>query len=112
MSVGTSIVFPFLYLEKERAQRDTNLSSIQRPYSSGNAGSAFAIEPATTSMGGKTAFNPRAINGVAVPRLPDKAIPPIPRSIAPKQRAVLIAFYNTIGIPRYLSMKDSLINHY
>ncbi|GLT94228.1 hypothetical protein SLE2022_119800 [Rubroshorea leprosula] len=50
-------------------------------HSSGQDGSAFAIEPTTTSMGGKIACNPRAITVLVVPRLPDIAIPPISRSI-------------------------------
>lgn len=60
-------------------------------YSSGQAGSAFAIEPTTTSMGGKIACSPRAIIVLAVPRLPEIPIPPISLSIAPSKRAVFTA---------------------
>jgi len=51
----------------------------------------LAIEPTTTSIGGSTACNPRAITVLAVPRFPDMAIPPIPGSVAPSKRAVFIA---------------------
>jgi len=46
-------------------------------YSSGELGSAFAMEPTTTSMGGSIACKPRAITVFAVPRFPEMAMPPI-----------------------------------
>lgn len=77
-----------IYIVACRFCRDLD---IQKPYSSGQAGSAFAMEPNTTSIGGRIACKPRAITVLAVPRLPEIAIPPISRSIAPSNRAVLIA---------------------
>lgn len=87
-----------------------SLLNTRETYSSGQDGSAFEIDPTTTSIGGKTACNPRAITVLAVPRFPEMAMPPISRSIAPSKRAVLIASWRTVD-DRH-NNKSLTINYY
>mmetsp|Transcript_11254 Transcript_11254/g.46970 ORF Transcript_11254/g.46970 Transcript_11254/m.46970 type:complete len:256 (-) Transcript_11254:384-1151(-) len=54
-------------------------------------GSALAMEPTTYSMGGSSAWMPRAMMDLAVPRRPLMQMPPMFGSTAPSSSALLIA---------------------
>lgn len=110
-------LYSSLMLQKRTQKKSfkfvTKLNSTISTYSSRQDGSAFAIEPSTTSIGGKIACKPRAITVFAVPRLPEIAIPPISRSVAPSNKALLIAsFKKTAGITISKSSRQKFSNNH
>ena len=70
----------------------SRLSFSPRPSSQllGSSGSELQMVPSTISMGGRSACRPRAMMDLAVPRLPEMAIPPSAGSMAPSRSADLM----------------------
>jgi hypothetical protein len=58
---------------------------------SGFSGSALQYDSDTVSMGGMSSCRPRAMIDLAVPRLPEMAMPPIMGSTAPSSSADLMS---------------------
>mmetsp|Transcript_1832 Transcript_1832/g.4133 ORF Transcript_1832/g.4133 Transcript_1832/m.4133 type:complete len:283 (+) Transcript_1832:409-1257(+) len=56
----------------------------------GFSGSELQIVPSTISMGGSSAWSPRAMMDLAVPRRPEMAMPPSAGSMAPSSSAALM----------------------
>jgi len=66
------------------------LSSNPSSHVFGCSGSLLQIDPSTTSIGGSSACRPRAMIDLAVPRLPEMAMPPSAGSMAPSNNADLM----------------------